>query len=116
MPSLNKVIHSKKRNSNLTNDKTKMEHNPIKKHYWGIGLENETYLQFDESLVVTGEFIQEKMGRERYSIDYLKCYKAGTLETTLAKAFDVNKKYLVSRMMNSHSLEKLDVHFQHKTI
>jgi hypothetical protein len=104
------------RSLNLTNDTTKMEHNPIKKQYWGIGLENETYLQFDESLIVTGEFIQEKMGRERYSIDYLKCYKSGTLENTLAKAFDVNKKYLVSRMMNSHSLEKLDVHFQHKTI
>jgi hypothetical protein len=56
------------------------------------------------------------MGRERYSIDYLKCYKKGTLETALAAAFDQNKNYHVSRMMNSHSLEKLDIEFQHKTI
>jgi hypothetical protein len=93
-----------------------MKNNPIKKQYWGIGLENETYLQFEESLVVSGQFIQEKMGRERYSIDYLKCYRAGSLEKVLARAFDSSKNYLVSQMMNSHSLEKLDIHFQHKTI
>lgn len=93
-----------------------MKHNPIIKLYWGIGLENETYLQFEDSLVVSGQFIQEKMGRERYSIDYLKCYKSGALEKLLSAAFDSEKKYLVSQMMNSHSLEKLDIHFQHKTI
>ena len=93
-----------------------MKHNPIIKTYWGIGLENETYLQFEESLIVTGQFIREKMGRERYSIDYLKCYKKGSLEAALAAAFDNTKNYRVSRMMNSHSLEKLDIKFQHKTI
>ena len=93
-----------------------MKNNPIKKYFWGIGLENETYLQFEDSLVVSGQFIQEKMGRERYSIDYLKCYKDGSLEKLLAKAFTANKNYLVSQMMNSHSLEKLDIHYQHKTI
>lgn len=93
-----------------------MKNNPIRKYYWGIGLENETYLQFEESLIVSGQFIQEKMGRERYSIDYLKCYRAGSLEKLLARTFESNKNYMVSQMMNSHSLEKLDIHFQHKTI
>ena len=93
-----------------------MKNSPIKKHYWGIGLENETYLQFEESLVVSGQFIREKMGQERYSLDYLKCYKEGYLEKVLARAFNTSQNYLVSQMMNSHSLEKLDVHFQHKTI
>jgi hypothetical protein len=93
-----------------------MKNNAIKKHYWGIGLENETYLQFEESLVVSGQFIREKMGQERYSLNYLKCYKEGCLEKVLACAFNTNQNYLVSQMMNSHSLEKLDVHFQHKTI
>ena len=79
-----------------------MKHNPIRKIYWGIGLENETYLEFEESLLVSGQFIQEKMGRERYSIDYLKCYRKGTLEAALAAAFNNNKNYIVSRMMNSH--------------
>jgi hypothetical protein len=93
-----------------------MGHNPIQKIFWGIGLENETYFQFEESLLATGQFIREKMGRERYSIDYLKCYRKGTLETALAAAFDNHKNYKVSRMMNSHSLEKLDIKFQHKTL
>ena len=93
-----------------------MKDNQTKKYYWGIGLENETYMQFEESLIVTGEFIQEKIGFEKYSIDYRKCYKPESLAPMLKKAFDLNQNYKVSRMMNSHSLEKLDINYQHKTI
>jgi hypothetical protein len=93
-----------------------MKINPRSKLYWGIGLENETYLQFEESLVVSGAFIQEKIGCERYSIDYRNCYKSGSLTAALQTAFDKNKEYKVSRMINSHSLDKLDVNYQHKTL
>jgi len=93
-----------------------MKENQIKKYYWGIGLENETYLQFAESLIVSGEFIQEKIGFERYSIDYRKCYKPDSLAPILKKAFELKKNYTVSRMVNSHSLEKLDLNYQHKTL
>ena len=87
-----------------------------KKYYWGIGLENETYLQFEDPLIVSGEFIQEKIGFEKYSIDYRKCYKPESLAPVLRKAFGLNENYKVSRMMNSHSLEKLDINYQHKTL
>lgn len=93
-----------------------MKENPKNKYYWGIGLENETYLQFEESLNVNGAFIQEKIGCERYSIDYRKCYKSGELEAVLETAFDKDKMYKVSRMINSHSLDKLDVNYRHKTL
>ncbi|MFV8342023.1 hypothetical protein [Flavobacterium sp. XS2P39] len=93
-----------------------MKDNQTKKYYWGIGLENETYMQFEESLVVSGEFIQEKIGFEKYSIDYRKCYKPDSLAPLLKKAFGMNENYKVSRMMNSHSLEKLDINYQHKTL
>lgn len=93
-----------------------MKENQKQKYYWGIGLENETYLQFEESLIVSGAFIQEKIGCERYSIDYRKCYKSGSLTSALETAFDKNKKYKVSRMINSHSLDKLDIHYNHKTL
>ncbi len=93
-----------------------MKDNQTQKYYWGIGLENETYMQFEESLIVSGEFIQEKIGFEKYSIDYRKCYKPESLTPVLKKAFDINENYTVSRMMNSHSLEKLDINFQHKTL
>jgi hypothetical protein len=93
-----------------------MNENQTKKYYWGIGLENETYMQFEESLIVTGEFIQEKIGFEKYSIDYRKCYKPESLAPLLKKAFGLNENYKVSRMINSHSLEKLDINYQHKTV
>ncbi len=86
------------------------------KYYWGIGIENETYMQFEERLRVSGSFIQEKIGYERYSIDYRKCYKSGSLALALETAFDKSKNYVVSRMINSHSLDKLDLNYQHKTL
>ena len=93
-----------------------MKAKPKQKQYWGIGLENETYMQFEESLIVSGAFIQEKIGHERYSIDYRKCYKDESYGIPVASAFDKNKNYKVSRMMNSHSLEKVDLNWKHKTI
>lgn len=93
-----------------------MKEHPKRNTYWGIGLENETYLKFEESLVVSGEFVQDNIGCERYSIDYRKCYKSGALTPVLEAGFDRTKTYRVSRMINSHSLEKLDVNYQHKTI
>lgn len=93
-----------------------MKDNQTKKYYWGIGLENETYMQFEESLIVSGAFIQEKIGFEKYSIDYRKCYKPESLAPVLQKAFNSKESYKVSRMMNSHSLEKLDINYQHKTL
>jgi hypothetical protein len=93
-----------------------MKENQKNKYYWGIGLENETYLQFEESLIVSGALIQEKVGYERYSIDYRTCYKSGSLALALEAAFDKSKNYRVSRMINSHSLDKLDLNYRHKTL
>jgi hypothetical protein len=93
-----------------------MKANQKQKYYWGIGLENETYLQFEDSLIVSGAFIQEKIGCERYSIDYRTCYQSGSLADVLENGFDKTKEYKVSRMINSHSLDKLDVNYHHKTL
>lgn len=92
-----------------------MEISQKNNYYWGIGLENETYMQFEESLLVSGAFIQEKIGRERYSIDYRKCYKSGILALIL-ESLDKDKNFKISRMINSHSLDKLDINYQHKTL
>lgn len=85
-------------------------------YYWGIGLENETYLQFEQGLVVDGAFVREKIGSERYSIDYRKCYLSGALEQVVPVAFEEDKKYSISKMVNSHTLDKLDVNLQHRTL
>jgi hypothetical protein len=93
-----------------------MKESQKQKQYWGIGLENETYMQFEESLLVSGAFIQEKIGCERYSIDYRKCYREESYKLPVESAFDKSKNYKVSRMMNSHSLDKVDLNWHHKTI
>lgn len=93
-----------------------MKEHQTTKYYWGIGLENETYLQFEESAKVSGEFMQTQVGCERYSIDYRNCYKAGSIAPLLMTAFSSDKTYKVSRMINSHSLDKLDINFEHKTL
>nr|WP_294671248.1 hypothetical protein [uncultured Fluviicola sp.] len=93
-----------------------MKEKPKQKYYWGIGLENETYMQFEESMIVSGGFIQEKIGCERYSIDYRKCYKSGILASVLENGLTKDHNYRVSRMINSHSLDKIDLNYQHKTI
>lgn len=62
-----------------------MKNSQTKKYYWGIGLENETYLQFEDPLIVTGKFIHDNIGFERYSLDYTKCYQSGTLDPLLKK-------------------------------
>jgi hypothetical protein len=93
-----------------------MKDNQTKKYYWGIGLENETYMQFEESLIVTGDFIQEQIGYEKYSLDYRKCYKNESLAPLLKTAFCLNENYKISRMVNSHTFDKLDINFQHKTL
>jgi len=93
-----------------------MKDNQTKKYYWGIGLENETYMQFEESLIVAGDFIQEQIGYEKYSIDYRKCYKKESLAPLLKTAFCLNESYKISRMVNSHTFDKLDVNYQHKTL
>lgn len=93
-----------------------MKEKQKQKYYWGIGLENETYLRLENDLEVSGEFVQENIGCERYSIDYRTCYKAGVLNSVLENSFVKNKKYVVSRMVNSHTLDKVDLNFQHRTI
>lgn len=86
------------------------------KCYWGLGIENETYLKFEESKVVSGAFVRENIGCERYSIDYRTCYKEGVLDRVLKSSFDESKDYEVSQMINSHSLDKLDANYIHRTI
>lgn len=68
-----------------------MKENQTTKYYWGIGLENETYIQFKDPLMVSGKFIHEKVGRERYSLDYTTYYKPGSLSLALKTAFEENK-------------------------
>jgi len=43
--------------------------------YWGLGIENEVYLEFDKKIAVDNSFFLNNHKSERYSVNYFKNYK-----------------------------------------
>jgi hypothetical protein len=80
--------------------------------FWGIGIENETYIEIRKTVEVSREFLLTKHGRERYSVNYWPQYKADLLQTVLESAsFPTHLPFLY----NGHSLDKCDAQGQHRT-
>lgn len=82
--------------------------------YWGIGLENETYLQ-GNYIIVNGKEIINNLGRERYSINYLKNYNIEEIKLIMSEIYKKDNKYKISRMLNAHCFNKIDRFCNHKT-
>jgi hypothetical protein len=82
--------------------------------YWGIGIENECYLQCDP-IVISGASIIKRLGRERYSIDYRKNYNMVDINELIEKYYSKTINYKIYQMINAHSLDKMDRNGQHKT-
>uniref|UniRef100_A0A6C0KTR1 Alanine dehydrogenase/pyridine nucleotide transhydrogenase N-terminal domain-containing protein n=1 Tax=viral metagenome TaxID=1070528 RepID=A0A6C0KTR1_9ZZZZ len=81
--------------------------------YWGLGIENETYFMLD-SLQNSSQFKSLKQKRERYSVDYYKNFKEGSLQ----KIFDIIKTYdqlTYPIYVNAHTFKNTDIHLEHKT-
>jgi len=74
--------------------------------YWGLGIENEVYLQMSKPLKVDPKFFYTKNAkRERYSVNYMTSYKPGIYE------YCINKMELsntVPLLVNAHSFTKCD--------
>jgi hypothetical protein len=82
--------------------------------FWGIGLENECYLQ-GQSKMILGKNIIPMLGRERYSVDYTTNYDIEQVKRVMTQVYDSRKLYNVSQMINAHSLDKMDRFGEHKT-
>lgn len=82
--------------------------------FWGIGLENECYLQ-GVSKKVLGKDIINMLGRERYSVDYTLNYKLDDIKKIMSKIYEHNKTYNISQMINAHSFDKMDRFGEHLT-
>ena len=82
--------------------------------FWGIGIENETYLEVQNISEVSGLFFKNQK-RERYSVNYYETY----LNEFFNKALDtlVNKDnfYTVPYLINCHELTKNDLSGNPKT-
>ena len=81
--------------------------------YWGFGLEEETYLQFEKPLNVAITIFNNCHTRERYSVDYYKSY-APDYKSIMNKEFTTPFIQL-PYYMNSHSFLNMDIKGQHKT-
>lgn len=83
--------------------------------FWGIGIENETYLELDP-IIISGEKILKQLGRERYSVDYTKNYDVKAVKEVMRRVYDEKKNYQITRMVNSHALNKTDRNGENKTL
>lgn len=85
--------------------------------YWGLGVEEETYLELDRPLVIPMDYIKHHRKRERYSIDYWNTYKAGAAEQVLdAWAFaSPQTTVALPVLLNAHALARTDRFGQPKT-
>jgi len=84
------------------------------KLYWGLGIENEVYLECEKTKKVSKEYILKNKIRERYSIDYYSNYKDdfGLVHYFYHEKEDMEVPFLI----NSHSFTKTDKNTNPKTM
>ena len=76
------------------------------KEYWGLGIENESYLMFDNLIKTPSSFLLNNQKRERYSVDYWVNFKKEDLLTTLKKLpTEIN----LPIYLNSYLFQKTDI-------
>jgi len=87
------------------------------KLYWGLGIENEIYLEFKNKVEIKKEDFFNNHQKERYSINYYENYKPEYLK----EAFNYLKQYIpakisVPHLLNSHSFTETDYNNESKTL
>jgi hypothetical protein len=88
--------------------------------YWGLGIENEVYLEFEKPYFVKrSDFKNHKS--ERYSVNYFKNYKPEFLEKAIQETMDVlvdvsTPSLAVPILVNAHSFTKTDIFNEPQTL
>jgi len=74
--------------------------------FWGIGIENETYLEFSKKLEIDPKkFYTKNAKRERYSVNYFNSYKPTIYDNCINK---LTLESSVPLLMNANSFSKTD--------
>jgi len=82
--------------------------------FWGLGIENETYLMLSQLLPAT-QFRKLIPKRERYSVNYFNNFKPEPFSSTLNTLRSIDSlTYPV--YINSHTFKSTDIHLQHRTL
>lgn len=76
--------------------------------YWGIGIENEMYLECLKKARVSKYFFLKNHARERYSIDYYTSYLQKLLDSAFYEFYHSMSEIELPLLVNSHSFTKTD--------
>ena len=83
--------------------------------FWGLGIEEETYLQFTQPLYVAAPIIKKCHTAERYSVKYFKSYKPTYSIAVNALFPDASGFFPIPFFMNAHAFNKMDMSGNHMT-
>ncbi len=104
----------------LEKHKRYLEHHVPGEVFWGLGIENETYIELLAGKEVVAEFLSKHQQRERYSVNYWTQYKDGVVAKVLAEwikklPHGPNTPLLLPLLVNGHSFTKCDPWGEHAT-
>ena len=83
--------------------------------FWGLGIEEETYLQFNKLIFVSTPIIRERHAEERYSVNYYSSYKPGYKKAFEHVFPDASGFVGMPLFINSHAMSKLNTEGVHET-
>jgi hypothetical protein len=81
--------------------------------FWGLGIENETYIEIKGGIPKPAEFIRHNQKRERYSVNYWTTYKPDIVNDILDRWIQKLPKQgqtelALPLLLNAHSFTKTD--------
>jgi hypothetical protein len=79
--------------------------------YWGLGIENETYIMTEKLTVVDAAFLNNT-NRERYSVNYFSNYNIDKYK----EAISVIENVVVPHYINAYMFEYTDIYGEHRTV
>jgi hypothetical protein len=104
----------------LEKHKRYLEHHVPGEVFWGLGIENETYIELQAGKEIVAEFLAKNRQRERYSVNYWTQYKDGVVDKVfrewIAKLpHGPNTPLLIPLLINGHTFTKCDPWGEHAT-
>ena len=82
--------------------------------FWGIGIENESYLMLQKPPLTAVDFSRLTLKSERYSVNYFNNFASDPLISTIKKLYSC-KKLTYPIYINAHTFDKMDKRFEHRT-
>ena len=90
--------------------KQRFQENASEEEFWGLGIENESYLMFQNLQQVKNSFIKNNNKPERYSVNYWKNFKAQPLSIAME---DLPNELYVPVYINSYFFRYADLLGEH---